>query len=449
MKQKKKFDRKQILVTVLLILGITLSGGFFIWGIHGQQPEVVENPVQGISAESSFKGYLGKGYAYAGSEQNDADGMDNTDMQAQTLEEPEEKQEEETTQENLEETESETVPTEEQSQEVSEDTPDENTSDEEDAFSEYEDEKGTETVPDEIVYDNENKDEEEEQEVPEQDDDTNQDQAEVPPDEDGSNQVPEENRYPSVATDLMDGETVQASYRTFYVQAYDYQGNLLSSAALEVTGNGQKLYSIGTDGQGIVSYRLELNDGSNTVSIRATDSEGWSTTIPEYTIYKGADEQPQPEGSITISIEAGTVGLGMLLAPQQVEYYQGEQLSSVLLRTLDANGFDWRNVGDATSGFYLRSIGRSGLTAGAAIPDELMAHLNEVNSQLTSHDNDWLGEFDFTMDSGWLYFVNGEYMNTGMSGYFPADGDVVRLRFSLYAGADVGAGQNGETWGDW
>ncbi|MBU5479725.1 DUF4430 domain-containing protein [Blautia sp. MSJ-19] len=444
MKQKRKFDKKQILVAVLLMVGIVLSGGFFVWGIHGQQPEVVENPVQGINAASSFKGYLGKGYAYAGPETDDADGIDNTDMQAQTLEEPEEEQEEETIQENPEETEPDTAPAEEQPQEVYEDT-----SNEENPFSEDENAQDSETVPDEIVYDNENKDEEDEQEAPEQDDDTNQDQADLPPDEDGTDQVPEENRYPSVATDLTDGETVQASYRTFYVQAYDYQGNVLSSAALEVTGNGQKLYSIGTDGQGIVSYRLELNDGSNTVSIRVTDNEGWSTTIPEYTIYKGADEQPQPEGSITISIEAGTVGLGMLLAPQQVEYYQGEQLASVLLRTLDANGFDWRNVGEATSGFYLRSIGRSGMTAGAAIPDELMAHLNEVNSQLTSHDNDWLGEFDFTMDSGWLYFVNGEYMNTGMSGYFPADGDVVRLRFSLYAGADVGAGQNGETWGDW
>ena len=83
-------------------------------------------------------------------------------------------------------------------------------------------------------------------------------------------------------------------------------------------------------------------------------------------------------------------------------------MASVLLRVLDENGFDWRNIGEANSGFYLKSIGRSGLTAGAAIPEELLAHLTEVNSQLTEHDNDWLGEFDFTMDSGWLYFVNGE-----------------------------------------
>ena len=132
-------------------------------------------------------------------------------------------------------------------------------------------------------------------------------------------------------------------------------------------------------------------------------------------------------GSITISIEAGTVGLGTILPATSIEYYQGEQLSSVLLRLLQNTGFDWRNNGDATSGFYLKAIGRGGISANAAIPDDLMAHLQEVNCQLSDHDSNWLGEFDFTMDSGWLYSVNGEYMSVGMSSYFPADGDEVRL----------------------
>lgn len=121
----------------------------------------------------------------------------------------------------------------------------------------------------------------------------------------------------------------------------------------------------------------------------------------------------------------------------------------MVLRLLQNSGLDWRNDGDATGGFYLKAIGRGGITAGAAIPDDLMAHLEAVNCQLSGHDANWLGEFDFTMDSGWLYFVNGEYMNVGMSAYFPADGDEIRIRFSLYSGADVGAGTNGETWGDW
>ena len=51
------------------------------------------------------------------------------------------------------------------------------------------------------------------------------------------------------------------------------------------------------------------------------------------------------------------------------------------------------------------------------------------------------------MNSGWMYFVNGEYMNVGMSSYFPGDGDEVRIRFTLYSGADLGVGSDGEVWG--
>ena len=78
-----------------------------------------------------------------------------------------------------------------------------------------------------------------------------------------------------------------------------------------------------------------------------------------------------------------------------------------------------------------------------------MEHPKKVNCQLSSHDANWIGEFDFTMNSGWMYFVNGEYMNVGMSSCFPGDGDEVRLRFTLYSGADLGVGSDGEVWGDW
>ena len=177
--------------------------------------------------------------------------------------------------------------------------------------------------------------------------------------------------------------------------------------------------------------------------------EGWSTTLPTFTIYKGEDGQDEPAGSITVSIEAGTIGLGTILPATSIDYYQGEQLSSVVLRLLQNTGFDWRNNGSATGGFYLKAIGRGGIASGAAIPDELMEHLKKVNCQLSSHDANWIGEFDFTMNSGWMYFVNGEYMNVGMSSCFPGDGDEVRLRFTLYSGADLGVGSDGEVWGDW
>lgn len=407
----RKNKHREILPGILILLCLLLFSGALVLGVRAQVPETIENPVQGISADSSMKGYLGKGYTYADLD-TDSLQTESTGTLAQVPEnEPEEQQEEADPEEEPE---------------------------------------VTAPSDDTVQYDPEDgEDNQEDQEAtPDLDDDRNQEGAEVP-EEETPTPAPEENKYPSVATDLTDGETVSASYRTFYVQAWDYQGNVLPSSSVEVLGNGQKLYSVSTDGEGIIAYRMELTEAENTVDIKVTDSEGWYYTLPQYRIIRSEDGEEQPAGTVNISIEAGSVGLGTILSSTPVEFYQGEQLSSVLLRLLDENGFDWRNEGSATSGFYLRSIGRSGLTAGASIPADLQAHLEAANCQMTDHDNDWLGEYDFTMDSGWLYFVNGEYMNVGMAGYFPADGDSVRLRFSLYAGADVGAGQNGETWGDW
>lgn len=306
-----------------------------------------------------------------------------------------------------------------------------------------------------IQYDNAGEQDDSSQEAaPDQNDDRNQEGAQLPlsptpmPSPEPT-QEPEEDHYPEIATDLTDGETVNGDYRTFYVQATDWYGNSLPSTSLEIYGNGERLSSKGEPSTGVFAYRLDLNEGSNTVNIKATDEEGWSTTLPTFTIYKGEDGQDEPAGSITVSIEAGTIGLGTILPATSIDYYQGEQLSSVVLRLLQNTGFDWRNNGSATGGFYLKAIGRGGIASGAAIPDDLMEHLKKVNCQLSSHDANWIGEFDFTMNSGWMYFVNGEYMNVGMSSCFPGDGDEVRLRFTLYSGADLGVGSDGEVWGDW
>ena len=462
-KKWKKIGTALIPVAVFLFAAVVLVHGFL-----KSEPEAVPNPVQGISADSSLKGYLGTGFAYAGSKE-DAKGEENSGEQEQAQLLPEATPSPTVTPEPTKEPEPQTVtPTPKPEESVTPtpqatvtETPPENNNN---TDQNQENQRNT------IEYDNQDDKDDFDQPSKDTDADDNrsQDGAKVP-DEDQppvtqapeepqitetpapteSPEEPVEDNYPKIATDLTDGDTVNASYRTFYIQATDHYGNSLGAAALTVTGNGERLSCQGEPAAGILAYRLELAEGANTIEIKATDEEGYATTLPAFTLYKGEDAGPQVAGSITISIEAGTVGLGTILPATSIEYYQGEQLSSVLLRLLQNTGFDWRNNGDATSGFYLKAIGRGGISANAAIPDDLMAHLQEVNCQLSDHDSNWLGEFDFTMDSGWLYSVNGEYMSVGMSSYFPADGDEVRLRFSLYSGADVGGGVNGETWGDW
>ena len=52
---------------------------------------------------------------------------------------------------------------------------------------------------------------------------------------------------------------------------------------------------------------------------------------------------------------------------------------------------------------------------------------------------DRLGEFDFYRWSGWMFSVNGSYPGISMASYAPQDGAVLRVRFTLAMGKDIGA----------
>ena len=63
MKEKKK---RKILAALIPVAVFLLAAVVFAQGVLKSEPEAVPNPVQGISADSSLKGYLGTGFAYAG-----------------------------------------------------------------------------------------------------------------------------------------------------------------------------------------------------------------------------------------------------------------------------------------------------------------------------------------------------------------------------------------------
>ncbi len=445
----KKNNNKFSFLVAILCLGI--FAGLLVTGVRNYEPEIQESPLQGVSSESSLKGYLGKGYAYVGSQNDSSDGEESSlDEQAQLLDDQEEKNQEE----------AETSP------EVADDSQDTDTGSQGDAQEgedgeavngsdgEQEDASKVSSVKSdgtEKSGENGKKKSEKKQEKSQKDDAeptaSPSPSAEVTATPEPTQEPEKEDIYPTIATDLKDGTTINASYYVFLVQATDQYGQSITSTSLDIYGNGERLSTQGERSSGVYAYRIDLKEGSNTVDIKATDEEGLVTTLPTFTLYKGDEDNQTPDGSITISIEAGTLGLGKILPATDIEIYQGEQLSSVVLRLLENNGFDWRNAGSATSGFYLKGIGRGGITNDASIPEDLMAHLTEVNCQMSQHDANWLGEFDFTMNSGWIYFVNGEYMNVGMSECFPDDGDEIRIRFTLYSGLDLGVGEN--SWGDW
>lgn len=403
--------RKKIILFLTAFLCVLMMLGSFRSAMADRKVAVPENPIQGIHEESSQVLWTGKGY-----------------KTRLVLDDPPENITEEVLEEEPEEEKPPEVPEEPEKEEEPGKT-----------------EETTRSEPNTVTYDDGDGDGEnsgETQDAP--DDDTNQDGAQLPTEEEAD---PEEDYYPTVASDLTDGETVGASYRTFYVRGEDYKGNYIGSSGLEVYGNGEKLYSTQDDGE-MVKYRLDLQDGENKIIIKAVDSEGRTTTV-SYTIYRGEEEEPVPAGTVVFSLEATTVGLGYLIGPSEEVYYEGEQLSYIIDRVLQKYGYTYRYDGSLTNGFYLKHVISPGITNGYSIPDDLYAKLQEVNCQIEDYHLDSLGEFDFTKNSGWMYFVNGAQMSSGISTYYPGDGDEIRIRFSLYAGADVGGSMQGETWGDW
>lgn len=137
-------------------------------------------------------------------------------------------------------------------------------------------------------------------------------------------------------------------------------------------------------------------------------------------------------GQIVMSIEKATIGQGYIMEPQYVSYYAGESIAQVTLRELQKLGRTYHYDGRVESGFYLSEI--SDPNRGATdIPDYIIESINAGNG-ITLYDDytpDYLGEFDYSQQSGWMYSVNGNFPRLSACDVTPRDGQVVRWQFTL------------------
>lgn len=264
-----------------------------------------------------------------------------------------------------------------------------------------------------------------------------QDPAKDPP------QEKEDPLLPTIATNLKQKEEVAIGYKGFWVKAADHKERAIDSSGLEVTVNGEKVYRSGEDGSK-VNYGAELIKGENSIRITATDRYGKSRTVL-YLLYGTDGKEEEKEGTITLSIEAGTIGKGNIAGPLSVEVAAGKPFAYTLDKVLKEKGISYDSGGSLNTGFYLKRIYKSGITSGYKIPSALEQILEEdIGYTKTNIEPNSLGEKDFTTESGWMYQVNGEGLSHGISGYIPRDGDTVRIRFTLWQGKDL----SGE-WGNW
>ena len=243
---------------------------------------------------------------------------------------------------------------------------------------------------------------------------------------------------PKIITNVSDGMTLSSNIYSLQVRGEDGTGQRMYGDHLTVELNGVTLEDRSEDGY-TTYYQLELTGGLNSLLITVWDYED------RYTIYRysiNCEEVAEGEriGSITVSVEATTVGLGYLIPPTTVDIYQGQNLVFPVATLLEACGYQYQYSGSLENGFYLAHIIKDGITNGYHIPEDLEDAINQDGLMWTNeYYTNSLGEFDFTQGSGWMYTLNGNSMPC-MSDVYPADGDVVRLRYTLAYGRDIGLG---------
>ena len=233
----------------------------------------------------------------------------------------------------------------------------------------------------------------------------------------------------------------KGSRRTFDVIARDADGNKLPVSDVKVTLNGAAV-NPNWDDAVKTSYTLKFTEaGENTLVINARGKKSLTYTINYTPVAAG-----ETIGQAVVTVEAFTLGGGYIIEPTYVDIYEGDSTANALVNLLTERGFTYSNTGSIASGFYLSEILGSQLAkidvTGDSIPDGLKEVLAKKGITVSERTNsNRLGEFDYTSYSGWMYCQNNVFPNVGFSGNYLADGDVVRVQFTVGGyGADIGGG---------
>ena len=305
-----------------------------------------------------------------------------------------------------------------------------------------------------------------------------------------------------IKTNLRDGATItngQEVNLTVEAWTEDAAGNRVShilatgtETKLTVQLDGKDVQFESTSGY-VQQYLLipeNLDEGDrneHTLYIYAEDEKGNYGELNLKLIGKRTEEG-QKIGTASIYIDMSILGLGVR-GPISYDVLSKEPVSYVIAKAIwdydagdpfgtAANSFHWpasrcANSGTLDSGFYLQTMDDgSGLGSRANAlsgswnqfgntSDEILAGIdsrfgagsNEAilwrciyrNGIPLSGTSTGIGEFDYTMGSGWMYSIGGAtyYPGTPMSGYYLKDGDTLTLRYTLAYGWDVGTGESG------
>ncbi|OCT14779.1 hypothetical protein A8709_11450 [Paenibacillus pectinilyticus] len=248
--------------------------------------------------------------------------------------------------------------------------------------------------------------------------------------------------YGDLDTQLVQSISVQSSpvseNESFSVTVtkttYDwYNTGFITSAA-----NGVKV-TIGsanavTNASGVAVFEHGVPSGNYSVEVtNYHESSAPGVVRASQPLIIRAKPQQTPIGSVTVAVEKFTLGQGYYKEPVLVPFYEGDNVAAILTRLLGVGNYI--NQGTIADAFYLSKV--KDANGSVHVPQYI---LDEIGSPLGSKtDEGWLGEFDYTNMSGWMYAVNNEFPSVGMSQYTPQDGDVIRTQFTVYGyGSDLG-----------
>lgn len=278
------------------------------------------------------------------------------------------------------------------------------------------------------------------------------------------------NDPPELETSVTDGKTYRGSKFGFDVWAKDGLGKKLDcdcisfSADWERDGSFVPLYSVTKvwDDSSYTSFSIDFGNAeflphSNTAfdfKVTATDGAGRETSAVYDMTYIPVGKG-EKTGEIVFALEGFSIGCGYFILPCKLPVYEGVNFASVLTQTITEKGWTYSSTGTVASGFYLSGI--TGLDlSGNEVPDGLWEHIPEngrfYKSMQKPQNGDYeLSEFCFAQGGGWMYSVNTVYKNYGFSDYYPQDGDVVRVQFTVWYGSDLGGGgamggKDAESW---
>jgi len=154
---------------------------------------------------------------------------------------------------------------------------------------------------------------------------------------------------------------------------------------------------------------------------------------------EGDDEDDPDTNAVTFSVEKFTLGQGYIVEPMLVEMEEGDTVADVLDTVFSDQSIEY-TFSDTDKGFYMSSI-RDNDRSEAHIPQYIFdaAQAEEKTVTDSRKKTNWLGEFDYSDQSGWIYWVNNEQPNYS-AGYYELEyGDVIRWQFTVCGlGRDLG-----------